>query len=73
MIQSAQLFGHYRHAADGPGFEHAVAARRDEPAVQRSGQHPDTSAHALFKKSILFFFPFGFIIVPLHKIFVIFY
>ena len=28
------------HAADGPGFEHAVAARRDEPAVQRSGQHP---------------------------------
>lgn len=28
------------HAADGPGFEHAVAARRDEPAVQRSGQRP---------------------------------
>ena len=28
------------HAADGPGSEHAVAARRDEPAVQRSGQHP---------------------------------
>ena len=28
------------HAADGPGFEHAVAARRDEPAVQRSGRHP---------------------------------
>ena len=28
------------HAADGPGFEHAVAARRDGPAVQRSGQHP---------------------------------
>ena len=28
------------HAADGPGSEHAVAARRDGPAVQRSGQHP---------------------------------
>ena len=28
------------HAADGPGFEHAVAARRDEPAVQRFGRHP---------------------------------
>ena len=28
------------HAADGPGSEHAVAARRDEPAVQRSGQRP---------------------------------
>lgn len=28
------------HAADGPGSEHAVAARRDEPAVRRSGQHP---------------------------------
>lgn len=28
------------HAADGPGSEHAVAARRDEPAVQRSGRHP---------------------------------
>ena len=28
------------HAADGPGSEHAAAARRDEPAVQRSGQHP---------------------------------
>ena len=28
------------HAADGPGFGHAVAARRDGPAVQRSGRHP---------------------------------
>lgn len=28
------------HAADGPGSEHAAAARRDEPAVQRSGRHP---------------------------------
>ena len=27
------------HAADGPGFEHAVAARRDGPAVQRSAFH----------------------------------
>ena len=28
------------HAADEPGFKHAVAARRDGPAVQRSGRHP---------------------------------
>lgn len=28
------------HAADGTRFEHAVAARRDEPAVQRFGQCP---------------------------------
>ena len=28
------------HATDGHGSEHAAAARRDEPAVQRSGQHP---------------------------------
>ena len=28
------------HAADGPGSGHAVAARRDGPAVQRSGRHP---------------------------------
>ena len=28
------------HAADGPGFEHAVAARREKPAVQRFGKAP---------------------------------
>lgn len=28
------------HAADGHGSEHVVAARRDGPAVQRSGRHP---------------------------------
>ena len=28
------------HAADGPGSGHAAAARRDGPAVRRSGQHP---------------------------------
>jgi len=28
------------HAADGPVPEHAVAARRDEPAVQRLGRDP---------------------------------
>ena len=26
------------HAADRPGFEHAVAVRRDEPAIRRSGE-----------------------------------
>lgn len=28
------------HAADEPGSEHAVAARRDEPAIQRFGENP---------------------------------